>query len=434
VSRGSMKAALNTLIRSISSKAGAFLGGMLLLPMIAFAQVGMHVPATRQDDGHRVWVASWAAAAQPYGVQPPMAKLPPIPAGLLDHQTLRVRLTASVAGERLRFRFSNVFGSKALHIAAASVARSSEGFAIQEDTAQVLRFKGKPQVSIAPGAQVWSDPVDFEAQPGDDVSVSFYLDSASVYATVYNLTEEKVWSAAGNGTLKSAMPGTVRMSLGHILTGMDVGRAEPVRVVVAFGDSISVGYQDPLAARLRAEAGTRSEAALIKAGIAGNRLLTPWIGPKGIERFRRDVLDQSGVSHVVVLLGINDIGFSMSDRWLPTPGLPSAAQLSVGLQKLILQAHAKGVKVILGTLTPFKGSSYWDAEKESRRQALNAWIRGQTDVAAVADFDLALREPSDPSRLRAIFDSGDHLHPSPAGALAMVQRISLDEPSRLARK
>ncbi|MDM0033106.1 SGNH/GDSL hydrolase family protein [Variovorax sp. J22P271] len=209
-------------------------------------------------------------------------------------------------------------------------------------------------------------------------------------------------------------------------------------VVVAFGDSITAGagameepgrpvrYPDRLAARLQARPGDAGPRTVVNAGISGNRLLADGVGTKGIARFAQDVLGQRDLTHVVILIGINDIGFSMPEGAAgPIRGQPAAEDITAGLEQLIQQARARGVKVLLGTLLPFKGSSYWSKEKESRRDAVNRWIRSRRHVEAVVDFDATMRDPTDPQVLKAAYDSGDHLHPGNAGYAAMADAIDL---------
>jgi lysophospholipase L1-like esterase len=210
------------------------------------------------------------------------------------------------------------------------------------------------------------------------------------------------------------------------------------RVVVAFGDSITQGagavddhgrpvrYPEKLEERL--SSGPRGKVSVANAGIPGNRLLADSVGPKGIDRFEHDALDLPGETHVIILIGINDIGFSLPEGAAePVRGKPSAAEITDGLQRLIDMAHAHQVKVLLGTLTPFEGASYWTPEKERRRAAVNDWIRhrGAKDVVSVVDFDAVLRDPARPSALKAVYDSGDHLHPANAGYAAMANAIDL---------
>jgi lysophospholipase L1-like esterase len=243
----------------------------------------------------------------------------------------------------------------------------------------------------------------------------------------------------GNAVLNSNWRRPVSSPSNHVVTGLDVMAASDTRVIVAFGDSITEGagsrdreavpmrYPDRLAARLRPATGRAGRFAVVNAGISGNRLLADVVGPKGLARFDRDVLWQSGVTHVVILIGINDIGFSLPEGSAPAVGLPSADQITMGLQQLIQRARDKGVKVLLGTLLPFRGAGYWSEEKEARRQAVNRWIRGRTDVDAVVDFDAVLRNPGRPDTLSAFYDSGDHLHPGNAGYAAMAGAIDLRE-------
>jgi lysophospholipase L1-like esterase len=224
----------------------------------------------------------------------------------------------------------------------------------------------------------------------------------------------------------------------HVVTGLDVVTRATPRVVVAFGDSITQGtaesqpasYPDRLAARLREQPRDAGTVAVINAGIGGNRLLLDGTGQRGIDRFRRDALGQSGVTHVLILIGINDIGVSLPvamQGLSPAFRPASAEQLTAGLETLIEQARTRGVKVLLGTITPFKGAAYWSEEKELRRQAVNRWIRGRQDVDAVVDFDQALRDQADPAAMDPRYDSGDHLHPGPAGYAAMGDAIDLRE-------
>jgi lysophospholipase L1-like esterase len=219
------------------------------------------------------------------------------------------------------------------------------------------------------------------------------------------------------------------------VTGLDVVGPRASRVVVAFGDSITEGagivgdghaarYPERLALRLRGGPGSAGFFAVLNEGISGNRLLSDGAGAKGVERFERDVLGQSGVTLVIILIGINDIGLTLQDSD-GRLGPPTVDQITAGLQQLIDQSRAWGVKVLLGTLLPFKGSAYWSAEKEIRRQAVNRWIRGQQGIDGVIDFDAALRDPVDPQALKPFYDLGDHLHPDAAGHAAMADAIDL---------
>ena len=157
----------------------------------------------------------------------------------------------------------------------------------------------------------------------------------------------------------------------------------------------------------------------------GNRLLTPGWGPAALARLDRDALRIDGISHLILLEGINDIGMSGASPWGNNPVL-SPAQLIAAYQQIIARAHARGVKVFIGTLTPNAGSiSHSSPDKDAIRAAVNVWIRTAREADGVIDFDAMLRDPAATDRFLAAYDSGDHLHPSEAGYIAMGNGIDL---------
>ena len=159
--------------------------------------------------------------------------------------------------------------------------------------------------------------------------------------------------------------------------------------------------------------------AVLNAGIGGNRVLTDGVGPSALARFDRDVVAQPGITHVVILEGINDIGQA---RQNPSP---SAAELIAAHQQMIARARARGLKVYAATLTPFEGANYWTPDGEAKRQALNQWLRTSKAYDAVFDFDAAVRDPSHPTKTLPQYDPGDHLHLNAAGYEAMAKTIDL---------
>jgi lysophospholipase L1-like esterase len=138
-----------------------------------------------------------------------------------------------------------------------------------------------------------------------------------------------------------------------------------------------------------------------------------------LARFERHVLMQPGITHVIVLEGINDIGNARDN---PTP---TAEDLIAAHKQLIAQAHARGVKIYGATLTPFWGAAYYTDSGEAKRQALNQWIRTGNGYDGVIDFDAATRDPKDPRKFLEKYDSCDYLHPSDAGYTAMGEAIDL---------
>lgn len=147
------------------------------------------------------------------------------------------------------------------------------------------------------------------------------------------------------------------------------------------------------------------------------------MGSNGLEQFGHDALAQAGVRDVIVLLGINDIGFSniqgLADQAV------TADDIIAGQKQFIERAHVRGLRVFGGTLLPFDGANYFSAEGEAKRVAVNNWIRTGGAYDGVIDFDAAVRDPKNPTKLQAAFDSGDHLHPNDAGYKAMGDAIDL---------
>jgi lysophospholipase L1-like esterase len=216
-----------------------------------------------------------------------------------------------------------------------------------------------------------------------------------------------------------------------LLSRVEAIASAEAAAIVTLGDSITDGtastpntnsrWPDVLASRLQANPATK-HLSVLNAGIAGNRVLSeanPGFGINALARFDRDVLAQPGVRFVTVLEGINDIGMASN------PAEPTAADIIAGHQQLIERAHLKGIKIIGATLTPFEGARYFTSEGEVKRQAVNAWIRTSKAYDAVIDFDAVIRDPANPTKFLAAYNSGDNLHPNDAGYKAMAGAVDL---------
>ncbi|MGH2891781.1 MAG: SGNH/GDSL hydrolase family protein, partial [Solirubrobacteraceae bacterium] len=218
---------------------------------------------------------------------------------------------------------------------------------------------------------------------------------------------------------------------------VDVTSQNPgLGTLVAFGDSITDGFHstpgadarwpNDLARRLDTRFPTL---AVADEGISGDRVLTSdeCCGVNALARFDRDVVNRAGVKEVILLMGINDIGFSVTPPNPVTNPLPdvSAAQIIAGYEQIIAQAHAAGLKIFGGTLTPFKGAAYYSTAGEAKREAVNDWILTSGAFDGVIDFARVVADPSDPTMMAPQYDSGDHLHPNDAGYQAMANAIPL---------
>ncbi len=380
------------------------------------------------DDGH--WVGTWSASP----VAPDLG-IPGLSNNGFNNQTLRLIVHTSIGGDDARVRISNAFGTNALVIGAAHIALRGAGAAIVPGSDRALTFSGASSTTIPPGALVVSDPVELDVPALGDLAVSIFLPGKTGPATWHFAGLQTSYiSSTGDFTGSTAAPFTTTTQAWFFLTGVEVKASERTRAIVAMGDSITDGtnstpdtnhrWPNFLAQRLLAH---HVKLAVLDEGIAGNRILHDFIGPNALARFDRDVLTKSGVSHVIVLESINDIGIP-GGLGRPAEAV-TADEIIAGLRQLITRAHERGLKIFGGTLTPFEGTTipgYFTPAGEVKRQAVNHFIRTSGAFDGVIDFDVATRDPSHPTRFLPAFDSGDHLHPSDAGYQAMANAINLE--------
>jgi lysophospholipase L1-like esterase len=399
--------------------------GLLLVLVVAFGQGGVSAGAAAGGSEH--WEATWMAAPQgsiPHNLRQPSDQT-------FNHRTVRMIVRTSIGGELLRVRFSNLFGTKPLVIGAAHIALHSKDAGIVRGSDRALTFSGRSSITVPAGAPVLSDPVSLRVPPLTDLTVSVYVPGSTEPATWHPVGLQTTYiSKSGNFTASADMPYVRKTAAWYWLTGVEVEAAEGSAAIVALGDSITDGYNatnanqswpSQLAARL--DAGKNgARLAVLNAGISGNRVLHDVVGPNALARFDRDVLAQDGVRDLIVLEGINDIGFPYL-KGTPPGQAVSAAEIIAGLRQIVERAHAHGIKVFGATLTPFEGAIYYSKEGEAKREAVNRWIRTGGVFDGVIDFDAALRDPKHPRRFLPADDSGDHLHPGDAGYKSMAEAV-----------
>jgi len=268
-----------------------------------------------------------------------------------------------------------------------------------------------------------------------DLAVSIFVPAQpDVKLTYHALGVSTNYIATGNAVAAASLDGARKVGSWYLLKGVDVDAGPDATVVVTLGDSITDGahstpdkntrWPNVLAERLQANKAT-AHIGVLDEGISGNRLLHDQTGPDALSRLDRDVLAQSGVKYVIVLLGINDIGHTSVPRLRNTPEPITADQMTWGLQQIVTRAHAHGIKVYGATLTPYVGASYQDANGETIREAENTFIRSSGIFDGVIDFDKVTEDPAHPNTFLPEYDSGDHLHPKDAGYKAMGDSIDL---------
>jgi lysophospholipase L1-like esterase len=399
------------------------------------------------------WVGTWATAvvARPQAAAP--APVPGPPVLNFNRQTLRQIVHTSLGGDRVRVVLSNVFGTAPLPVGAANVALRQKDASIVPASARPLTFGGSPSTTIAAGAIAISDPVSVAVPAFADLAIDIFLPgdtaaSPSPLTTHSGAMQTSYVSVSGNHSGTADLPVATTMQSWFFLARVEVSAPEAIGAIVALGDSITDGYlstpdtnnrwPDHLARRLMTQAaaargGQVAQAAMpgvLNVGISGNRVLAEGIGPSALARFDREALVQSGVTHVIILEGINDFGMG-GPGGLGGGPLPPAADVIAGLRQLIERAHARGLKAIGGTLLPFEGTSlapfpaYYSPDKDARRQAVNEWIRTGKAYDGVVDFDMALRDPAHPSQLLPQFKAVDNLHLNDAGYQAMANVVNL---------
>ena len=346
--------------------------------------------------------------------------------------TLRQIVHTSIGGRGVRVRLST-FGADAVVVGAARIALRGRGAAIVPGTDRTLTFGSRSSIRIPAGAVVLSDAVDLEVPPVSDLAVSLYVPGPTGPATWHFSAQQTSYlSPPGDFTGAGDMPVTATTGAWFWLSAVEVSTAKQVGAVAAFGDSLTDGvgsspnknrrWPDELAENL-AQYGVQ-QTAVLNASITGNRLSYDGIGSNALARFDRDVLTQAGVTHVVVLLGNNDIVFG------GVLGEVVTSDDLIQLQRtLIARARTQGLTIVGATLPPFMGFSAIPASAfptlDAKRRAVNQWIRSSGEFDAIVDFDAVLRDPSLDGQLLPLYDSGDHLHPNDIGYEAMGRAIDL---------
>jgi lysophospholipase L1-like esterase len=393
------------------------------------------VAETAQAETEIHWIDSWSAAPDEAGP-------------VLQATTIREVVRTSVGGSSVRIRLSNLYGKGPLTLGPVHIARHAAGSAIEPGSDHALAFDGKPTVTIAKGGTVLSDPLDMPVTALQELAISIYIPMHGADknpSTIHGVGMERAYLVRGrDDTTAIKLESAKATGSRFFLVDVEVAGSGAAGTVVAMGSSITDGvgstleangrWPDALSVRLQTE-GAPASMAVINSGVAGNRLLQdaadPFRGQSALGRMERDVLSKPGVRWVILEEGINDIAaISLLGT---TRAKVSARQIIEGLQTLVSQAHAKGIKVAGGTLLPYAGITdygtpahpYFTAAGEATRQEINKWIRSAGAFDAVADFDQALRDPARPDHLLPAFDSGDHLHPNDAGYKAMANAIDL---------
>jgi lysophospholipase L1-like esterase len=407
------------------------------------------------DDGPQHWVTTWTTANA--ASDRPTA---------FSNQTIREIVHTTIGGSALRIRLSNTFGTRAVRLDAVFIGLQKVGLqkmelqkaGLQKDGAALVprsnhevTFGGSRSIAIPEGAEALSDPISFSVGSDQNLAISLFTAGETGPATVHGSAFQTNYvSGAGNFAAEegadafamatgSKTTGSKTTGSWYFLSAVEVLAPADVKgAVVALGDSITDGassrpdknerWTDVLARRLLAG---HTKIALLNAGIGGNRVLTssPCWGQNALARLGRDVLAQAGIEAVIVFEGTNDIGQPDTRALENNPCLSrtqvTADEIIAGYKQIIARTHARGLKIFGATILPYYGFGAWTTTGEAKRVAVNQWIRTSRAFDGIIDFDAALRDPATPSRMAPQYDSGDHLHPGPAGHEAMGNAVDL---------
>jgi lysophospholipase L1-like esterase len=383
------------------------------------AMIGLIASDTLAQDAGRHWVAAWSTSQQGLGQ------------ASFSNATVRMIARVTVPGDSVRIRLDNTFGKEPLAIGHATIAPRIRGAAVASGLNMPVMFGGKGAVTIPAGGSMESDPVNLRVEAQQDLAVSLYVSGANVQPSQHNnavVTSYVTENGAGDQTAsedgKAFTGNTTSM---FWLKAIDVRAAAPTSTIVAFGDSITDGtcttldahdrWEDVVATRLAMQRPARR--AMVNEGIGGNTVTNamnynPVINsPTGVDRLERDVLSHPGVSHVVLFMGTNDIARGASAELVET-----------GIKDVIARVRAKGIKIYGATIIP-RHNAAWSEERTKIKNAVNAWIRKDAGFDAVLDFDRVVRDPKSPNLIRADYNCGDSIHPSPIGYFRMGRSVDL---------
>ncbi|HZY61261.1 MAG TPA: SGNH/GDSL hydrolase family protein [Edaphobacter sp.] len=374
------------------------------------------------------WVGTWAAAP----LRSEQTHVDKVRIGEND-KTIREIVHVSQGGKEIRLALTNEFGILPLELKSVHVALQTANGAIDPTTDHTVTFPSGTDVILAPGGSVTSNPIDLALPQAGNLTISIFVPKQKIDGLTFHGTAlSTTYFEAGDHVSDASISDAEVSHSWYFLKNVQVNADASHHAIVTIGDSITDGsfsqidrnhrWPDELALRLMRDKKTKN-LSVMNVGIGGNRLLHGYIGQRALDRFDRDVLSAPGVKYVVLLEGINDIGFT--DKPRGEGDAVTTDQLIAAMQQLIDRAHAHGLKIFGATLTLFMGARYATPEGEQMRQALNRFIRTPHYFDGVIDFDKAVQDPAHPDRLLPAYDHGDHLHPSDAGYIAMGDAVNL---------
>lgn len=380
--------------------------------LLLTAAMSMTISAQQKNSPTSVWEATWATAIEFTGPSD-------MPTSSLSNRAIRQIIHVSKGGTQLQLKLSNVHSKEPVDIKSVFIADAKEASDIDAKTAKYVTFNGKRNITIEPGKDITSDVIGYNLKPLQLLSITInYGESTPVNASSHRGSRTTSYIIKGVAKPKTKFVDAEKVDHWYNIASLDVLRSNPAEAnaIVVLGNSITDGrgsttnkqnrWTDAMAEALG------GETSVLNLGIGGNSVLWGGLSEPAVKRFNRDILEQQGVKTLIIFQGVNDIGGSRGNSE------EVAKKLTEAYKSFIDQGHAKGWKVIGATITPFKGNSYYSFFHEAARQVVNEWIRTSGAFDAVIDFDELVRDPQDPTKLKAEY-SDDWLHLNPTGYAAM---------------
>ena len=370
------------------------------------------------------WVGTWSTAPQLVEA----GNMPPSPG--LTNNSLRQVIRVSIGGDTLRVRFSNEFSTGAVTMKSVHIAVSNGGTTVNVSTNKELKFDGNSEITMNAGVTVTSDPIAFNVTPRMDLAITIYYGQTSTTVTGHPGSRTTSYILAGNTPATTDFTGAVTTDHWYNINTIDVLAPSTAACVAILGNSITDGrgsttnmqnrWPDIFSESLLKDTSTQ-HVGVLNLGIGGNCVLSGGLGPTGVSRYDRDILNQQGVRWAIIFEGVNDIGGVTT----ATAATSIANELIDAYKQMIVKAHSRNVRIYGGTILPFHGHGYYNKYSELCRNTVNQWIRTKGNYDGCIDFDKVMRNPQDTTRLMSTYQN-DGLHPDAAGYKRMGESIDLD--------
>jgi len=284
--------------------------------------------------GSNTWTGAWASDTEGnYNYETGTSNF--------SNQSFRVLLQPSVTGSTVRIKLDDALGTSPIDLGEVTVA-TTNGNAITPTPATSaapvpLTFGGSQKTTIPEGGMVYSDPLSFSVTASQWLAVSFQITNSIPdlvqHSWATDSYEYVAPIASGNQTTEQSgseytASGALNGTFTDLVTGLDVQTAG-MSTQIVLGDNLIDAWQpntaplspnDGNAQRLsddiaNASSTTPDPYGTVNAGIESNQLLkdSPETnagagvgGPSALARIDRDVLDEPGISTVIINEGLED--------------------------------------------------------------------------------------------------------------------------------